>query len=96
MRSSARRFAPKHPLPRGCLLQDHVTQPQIDDQTVAAVLRNEKTVYLSGCASYDDGIWWWHPSPRYTEFCKMFVPQSAGNYGVLGDFEDCPTGNTAN
>lgn len=73
-----------------------VTPPQIDDQTVAAVLRNEKTVYLSGCASYDDGIWWWHVSPRYTEFCKMFVPQSAGNYGVMGDFEDCPAGNSAN
>jgi hypothetical protein len=72
------------------------TPPQIDDQTVAAVLRNEKTVYLTGCASYDDGIWWWHVSPRHTEFCKMFVPQSAGNFGVLGDFEDCPTGNSAN
>ena len=72
------------------------TPPQIDDQTVAAVLRGDKTVYLTGCASYDDGIWWWHVSPRYTEFCKMFVPQSAGNFGVLGDFEDCPTGNSAN
>ena len=71
------------------------TQQPIDDQTVAAILRNDKTVYLVGCAAYDDGIWWWHRQPRETTFCKTFVPQSAGNLGVLGDFEDCPTGNSA-
>ena len=71
------------------------TQQPIDDQTVAAALRNDKTVYLVGCAAYDDGIWWWHWKPRETSFCKIFVPQSVGNLGVLGDFEDCATGNSA-
>jgi hypothetical protein len=72
------------------------TQQEVDDDTVAAVLRNEKTVYLVGCATYDDGLWWWHPQPRYTQFCRMLVPDSVGNYGVLGSFEDCPMGNSAN
>jgi hypothetical protein len=71
------------------------TREQVNDDTVAAVLRSDKTIYLSGCAAYDDGIWWWHLRPRLTQFCKMFVPQSAGNFGVLGDFEDCPDGNSA-
>jgi hypothetical protein len=72
------------------------TQQEIDDGTVAAVLRNDKTVYLAGCAQYDDAILpWLHPSPRQTHFCMMFVPTSAGNSGVLGSFEDCPAGNSA-
>jgi hypothetical protein len=71
------------------------TQQPIDDQTVAAVLRNDKAVYLVGCAAYSDGIWWWHWTPRDTKFCRMFIPESAGNLGVLGKFEDCPTGNSA-
>jgi hypothetical protein len=72
-----------------------VTQQPINDDTVAAVLRNDKAVYLVGCAAYGDGIWWWHWKPRYTQFCKIFVPESMGNLGLLGNFEDCPTGNSA-
>lgn len=71
------------------------TQQSIDDQTVAAVLRNDKVVYLVGCAAYRDSIWWWHWTPRNTRFCRIFVPESVGNLGVLGKFEDCPTGNSA-
>jgi hypothetical protein len=71
------------------------TQQNIDNDTVAAVLRNEKTVYLVGCAIYDDGLWWWHAQPRHTRFCRTLVPDSVGNYGVLGRFEDCSTGNSA-
>jgi hypothetical protein len=71
-------------------------EQQIDDGTVAAVLRNDETVYLTGCTQYDDSIMQWlHPIPRHTHFCRMFVPASAGNYGILGTFEDCPAGNSA-
>lgn len=72
------------------------TQQAIDDETVTAILRNDKSVYLVGCAAYSDGIWWWDWRPHETRFCRVFVPQSVGNLGVLGKFEDCPTGNTAN
>lgn len=89
-------------LPQSVLFPDAVysrtvaTEQQIDDATVAAVLRNDKTVYLTGCADYDDAIMsWLHLSPRQTHFCLMFVPTSAGNYGILGNFEDCPAGNSA-
>jgi len=72
------------------------TEQPIDDDTVAAVLRNDKTVYLAGCAQYDDAILSWLPlAARQTHFCMMFVPASAGIYGVLGSFEDCPAGNSA-
>ncbi len=72
------------------------TQQEIDDGTVAAVLRNDKTVYLAGCAQYNDAILpWLRPSPRHTHFCMMLVPTSAGDNGVLGIFEDCPAGNSA-
>jgi hypothetical protein len=73
------------------------SEQQIDDSIVTAVLHNDKTVYLTGCARYDDQLMsWLHLSPRLTQFCLMFVPTSAGNYGILGSFEDCPAGNTAN
>jgi hypothetical protein len=81
--------------PEGVYSKTIATRQQVDDATVAAVLRHDKTIYLSGCAAYDDGTWWWHLGPRLTRFCKIFVPESAGNYGVLGDFEDCPDGNSA-
>jgi hypothetical protein len=72
------------------------TEQQIDDGTVAAVLRNDKTVYLTGCAQYDDSIMqWMHLNSRQTHFCRIFVPASAGNLGILGTFEDCPAGNSA-
>ena len=67
---------------------------EISEETIAAVMRKEKTIYLAGCAAYDDGIWWWHRQPRTTQFCKRFVPESVGNLGVLGSFEDCPAGNS--
>jgi hypothetical protein len=38
---------------------------------------------------------WLYMSPRQTHFCRMFVPTSAGNFGILGNFEDCPAGNSA-
>jgi hypothetical protein len=89
-------------LPQSVLFPDAIysktvaTEQQIDDGTVAAVLRSDKTVYLTGCAQYDDSIMQWlHLSPSHTHFCRMFVPASAGNYGVLGAFEDCPAGNSA-
>lgn len=72
------------------------TEQEIDDAAVAAVVRNERTVYLTGCAQYDDSIMQWlHLTPSATHFCRMFVPASAGNYGILGTFEDCPAGNSA-
>jgi hypothetical protein len=71
------------------------TRQPITDDTIAAVLRNDKVVYMVGCARYEDGIWWWHWQPRHTDFCRMFVPNSVGNLGLLGDFEDCLTGNSA-
>jgi hypothetical protein len=89
-------------LPQSVLFPDAIysktvaTEQQIDDGTVAAVLRNDKTVYLTGCAQYDDSIMQWlRLSPSHTHFCRIFVPASAGNYGVLGTFEDCPAGNSA-
>jgi len=72
------------------------TEAQIDDAAVAAVMRNDKTVYLTGCAQYEDStLSWLHFAPHRTNFCLMFVPTSAGNYGILGSFEDCPAGNSA-
>lgn len=72
------------------------TEQPVDDQTVAAVLRKDKTVYLAGCVQYEDSIMrWMHLGARQTHFCRMFVPSSAGIYGVLGTFEDCPAGNSA-
>ena len=89
-------------LPQSFLFPDAIysktvtTEQQIDDATVAAVIRNDKTVYLTGCAQYDDSIvQWLHLGPSDTRFCRMFVPASAGNYGILGTFEDCPAGNWA-
>ncbi len=81
--------------PNATFSETLVTQQPIDDLTVAAILRNDKTVYLVGCAIYNDGIPWWQWKPRDTNFCRIFVPESAGNLGVLGKFEDCPTGNSA-
>ncbi|GEM_PF-6162415 len=72
------------------------TEQQIDDDTVAAVLRNDKTVYLVGCVQYDGNMMQWlHLDPRQTHFCRMFVPTSAGIDGILGTFQDCPAGNSA-
>jgi hypothetical protein len=72
------------------------TEQQIDDDTIAAVLHKDKAVYLAGCAQYQDSLMqWMHLSPRETHFCRIFVPSSAGNFGILGSFEDCPAGNSA-
>lgn len=71
-------------------------EQSIDDGMVAAVLRNDQTVYLTGCIQYEDSVMQWlHRSAHQTHFCRIFVPASAGNYGILGGFEDCPAGNTA-
>jgi len=90
------------PLPQTVLFPDSTysktvaIDQEIDDDTVAAVLRGDKTVYLAGCAQYGDSLMrWLHLSPRHTHFCRMLVPTSAGNYGVFGNFEDCPAGNSA-
>jgi hypothetical protein len=92
---------PGAPLPQSMLFPDATystnaaTQQEIDDDTVAAVLRSDKTVYLAGCARYEDAILpWLHPGPHQTHFCLMLVPTSAGNNGVLGSFVDCPAGNS--
>jgi hypothetical protein len=72
------------------------TEQQIDDDTIAAVLHKDKAIYLAGCAEYQDSLMrWLYMSPRQTHFCRMFVPTSAGNFGILGNFEDCPAGNSA-
>jgi hypothetical protein len=72
------------------------TQQQINDDTVEAVLRKDKTVYLAGCVQYTAHIMeWLHLAPRQTHFCRIFVPTSAGVDGILGTFEDCPAGNSA-
>jgi hypothetical protein len=72
------------------------TEQHIGEDTVTAVLHNDKTVYLAGCAQYDGSLMQWlHLSPRQTHFCRIFMPTSAGNFGILGNFEDCPAGNSA-
>jgi hypothetical protein len=90
------------PLPESVLFPDAAysktaaTVQNIDDDMVAAVMRNDKTIYLAGCAQYDDSLMQWlHLWPGQTHFCRMFVPTSAGNLGILGTFEDCPAGNSA-
>ncbi len=89
-------------LPQTVLFPDTIysktvaTEQPIDDDTVAAVLRNDKTVYLAGCVQYDGELMQWlRLSPRQTHFCRVFVPTSAGIYGIFGNFEDCPAGNSA-
>jgi hypothetical protein len=73
------------------------TEQQVNDDTVEAVLRKDKTVYLAGCVQYNGNIMeWLHLAPRQTHFCRIFVPTSAGIDGILGTFEDCPAGNSAN
>jgi hypothetical protein len=90
------------PLPRSVLFPGSIysktvaTEQEIDDDAVAAVLRRDKIVYLTGCVQYHDGIMkLLHLGPRQTHFCRVFMPTSAGIYGILGTFEDCPAGNSA-
>ncbi len=72
------------------------TEREIDDNAVAAILRKDKIVYLAGCVQYQDSIMkLLHLGPRQTHFCRIFVPTSAGIFGILGTFEDCPAGNWA-
>ena len=71
------------------------TRQDIDDDTAQEVIHGVKAIYLVGCVEYDDGIWWWHWTPRRTNFCRILIPDTVGSLGVLGSFADCPTGNSA-